>query len=246
MGSEGTSFGTEAYREHVAQTLASILIDVDIKQLVDAKWRLHLRRTGRSKGAPDIGWGDILDWVRSYRAQLDFSEEHDLQMMCIEFVDGRSPIPVSIDVEVMTKLLDERTPFSSSSNWISALETWFQRQVSIKGKMGGYSVADAIAFFKKGLTKFVSTRMGARSSKSLSHSDYPFEVSTKSDGLRVYWTPAAICRKGKSFGYPTTPVSSRLPPGTYCFGAGPPGGIAHYEMTAYYDVPASDHAYLDV
>jgi len=247
----GVSFGVQDYREE-ASLLVSALFDLQLSQverLDHAKWRLHVENNRKGVSFPDIEWNDILDEVRRYRQQLDFSERHDLPMMCIELSeDPPLHIPVSIDFDILNNLLNQRkTPLWAFPNWISALEAWLKQRASIRGNMIGYSVIDALSLFKNGLINFITVRIEAWKKRGASHgSTYPFEVSTKTHGLRVYWTSAAACRVGNVFGWPTTPVSRKLPPGTYCFGAGRPGVAAHYEMTAYYDVPAQNRAYLDV
>lgn len=74
---------------------------------------------------------------------------------------------------------------------------------------------------------------------------YEFEVSTRTDNLRIHYSPAYFINPYLTFGAPTSPVKACLQPGRYIFGAYLPD--PGYWSSAEYDVPGpSHHAYLDV
>lgn len=103
--------------------------------------------------------------------------------------------------------------------------------------------------FKRGLNRFLSTRLFPAKPPPQRQSTlvggYQFTVTTRTPGLRIHYSPAYFINQRRVFGLPSTPVSARLQPGRYIFGAYLPS--PGYWSSDEYDVPGTTHtAHLDI
>ena len=153
---------------------------------------------------PDIYWDDILDDVQKYREQTSFCEERGFPVLCIDpLIAGGRPTPVLLELDEMERLFHPPNPIADP---LSALETVTQMRLSPSARLVQYSPADALGFYKAGLSDFLTVRLAARSAGATGVTRYKFELSTNSKGLSAYWTQAAVLRRGNFFGHPTYPV----------------------------------------
>jgi hypothetical protein len=245
MSSDFTSY-SQSDRDLAVQLVSMLFRPIVSRFSYNYETRLpDLAQKTREANVPDIYWDDVLEEVQSYRKQTSYCQEHNLPIFCIEPAKGSgSPVPISLDLKEMNMLAS--LPAGPIADQLSAFETVTKIRPSPSARLTQCSAADALGFYQAGLTHFLTVRLAAATA---GRRMYKFEVSTKSSGLRAYWTSAGCLRRGQVFGSSlTTPVNGSLPSGWYCFGAGPtqPGATATYDMKASYYVPTQDKAYLGI
>ena len=120
------------------------------------------------------------------------------------------------------------------------------------------SFSDITNTFQHGLTSFLRTRLSYDiESPTFFGAIRPgtgnqgppgrlFEVTTSTEGLTVYYSPAFVVQDDLVFGFPTNPVKEWLHPGNYYFGASGPGVAPFFDTDNKYEVPRLGRAHLHV
>jgi hypothetical protein len=157
---------------------------------------------------------DVHRTLDRYRAQ-----EVALADLGLEFpvvVVGGSALPIDLGLQPA----GEGRPVISSDD-IAALIDSTQRDIAqSRYEVTLISLRDASKFLKKGLAKFLRSRMSGKTKDAPTvEQAIRFMVRTESSGLTIHCSPAYFFDRGLVFGGPSTPVEGWLPPGRYVFGA---------------------------
>jgi hypothetical protein len=94
------------------------------------------------------------------------------------------------------------------------------------------------------LTEFLAVRFSARQSDISDRPGLPFEVSTESNDLRIYYSPCYFHDLETPFASPSTPIRQWIQPGRYFFGAMGRNVPLQFEFKSHYSIPYDDKAHL--
>jgi hypothetical protein len=87
-------------------------------------------------------------------------------------------------------------------------------------KILGVDLSTAISAFCRRVKEFLTSRYSAPpGTVEPEYAGLPFEVTSRTNGLRVYVSPAYYWDPNRVWGYPTSPLKGLLRPGRYIFSA---------------------------
>lgn len=182
--------------------------------------------------------------VRNFNYELDWQEKRFENMLCID--TGESyPIPVALRQFLDFWQYGERyLPYEAPLHIVE--DALFHMRLKLYRAPRG----EALKFFKGNLLRFVKTRfLGFGENKESvtylgTKGKLPFTVHTRNSNLRVLYSPSYLFGTGNVFGYPSSPVSNFIAPGSYIFGAEGIGIAPQWEATRIYHVPNDSKATL--
>jgi len=182
---------------------------------------------------------DVQLAAEAFSLQCDVLKRTGPGFPCVEPKDekNRAPIPVSLGLESL--LAEVRTPLQIPGGRLQQELVWRET-----GHILLVEVPEAVNLFEGGLADFLMTRFAARQSNISAQPGLPFQVTTHSAQLRVYYSPIYWLERTHVLNYPTSPVKGYVQPGRYYFGAGPLGGMPQFDFAASYNVPPDAQAHL--
>lgn len=178
----------------------------------------------------DIYLPDVQLASEQFGAQVLLFERLRLGVPCIRTGEpGNVPMPIAA------------VPDRGTSNGLGDLLT--ATEIKTVGLVN-LSPRDAVNAFRERLTGFLEARFSARQSNISALPGLPFTVTTRSAGLRVYYTPVYWLSRVHVLNYPSPVVMGYVQPGRFYFGAALPGLQPSFDFSACYGVPPDTQAYL--
>jgi hypothetical protein len=194
-----------------------------------------LRTVRRETGAyasrkRDIYVADVEVAVERFEFFLRIAERVNAPLFCLRRGND-VPIPIAV-------LPQERGLSPSAEPWHNLgnfEDIYLDREA--RGRIESYPARETLAFFEQRLEGFLTDRFRARRSDISELPGLPVRVTTRSDGLRAYYSPAYFFDGTQVLNGPTTPTVGWIQPGRYIFGAGSPGKTPRFDFAAEYHVP---------
>jgi hypothetical protein len=209
----------------------------------------------------DLFVADIAHAATGLKLQSDLFREQNRYFPCIIPANASPdapPIPVSIGLEAGTGASVQ----SDAGSAEDAAEQIRQQIFGQSASLNFVPVDEAIDYFQHGLTRFLQTRIQAANNSPGSGtpaagtsgsgggvpppSGLPFQVDSKSSGLRIYYAPIYWHSNQQVLNALSRPVNDYIAAGRYHFGAALPGNTPVFDFTASYALPPNTFAYLAI
>lgn len=200
--------------------------------------------------APQARLADVEADVNQFKDQYEYCSENGIPIPCFEDDKGSIPLPLNLAGVVH--------PFASPTvhqppdvaRWLLKL---LPEQVKLMAQSSSleyseYSPNEVREFFGHRLRQFLIPRLGtsrSESSKTADNYGLRFRVFARTDGLRIYYTPAYWFTPNQVFGAPTSPVEGWIMPGRFRFGAYG-GSLSLRWDDGEYSIPPSEEARLEI
>lgn len=211
----------------------------------------------------DLFVADVARAATGLKLQSDLFREQNRYFPCIVPENAEPdvpPIPVSIGLEASTSIsVRARSEFAEE-----AAEQIRQQILGNSASLDFVPVDEAIDYFQNGLARFLRVRIQAASNgpgsgnSAVSFSSggggggtmrpvgLPFQVDSKSYGLRIYYAPIYWHSNQQVLNALSRPVNDYISSGRYHFGAALPGNTPVFDFTASYTLPPNNYAYLAI
>ena len=214
---------------------------------------------------------DLTNDASRFLRQLRYCREASIGFPCLNGL--RTPFPIPIDIISTFELLNVALPteedvrtLPSSHRFTLLITRLFEgSDVSV----AHYSPDEAYAYFKDRLTSFTSLRFAdCHAREGFRHRVFgklsdlvnafrfqspvpkhdqiglPFTVFTKTNGLKVNYSPAYFFNPNLVFGAPTSPVDKWMNPGRFIFGVGAIDAQVRFSPDEY-DIPPQREAHME-